>query len=110
MKYKLGDLCIFEKGATGIQKAIPGKFPMVVTGPNRKTSDTFQFDCEAVCIPLVSSTGHGHKSLNYIHYQSGKFALGTILVALIPKNKNVLNAEFLRENLFLSKDEMLVPQ
>ncbi|MEY2702904.1 MAG: hypothetical protein RLY43_1542, partial [Bacteroidota bacterium] len=30
-KVKLGDLCTIEKGKTGIQKAIPGNFPLVVT-------------------------------------------------------------------------------
>lgn len=109
MKVKLGDICTLEKGTTGIQKSTPGRYPLVVTGPERKTSDAYQFDCEAVCIPLVSSTGHGHKSLNYIHYQSGKFALGTILVAVIPKDNNILNAEYLREYLFNFKDELLVP-
>lgn len=108
MMVKLGDICTFEKGITGIQKSNPGKYPLVVTSQERKTSDSYQFDCEAVCIPLVSSTGHGHKSLNYIHYQSGKFALGTILVALIPKDSNTLNMKFLREYLFNFKDELLV--
>lgn len=108
MKYRLGDICDFEKGVTGIQKSVPGEYPLVVTGRERKTCNTYQFDCEAVCVPLVSSTGHGHKSLNYIHYQTGKFALGTILVALIPKDKNLINAEFLREYLKCYKDEKLI--
>lgn len=109
MIIKLGDICNFEKGLTGIQNAVPGEYPLVVTGPERKSCNSFQFDCEAVCIPLVSSTGHGHKSLNYIHYQSGKFALGTILVALTSKDHNVLNVEYLREYLFNFKDDLLVP-
>lgn len=109
MKIKLEDVCNYAKGQIGIQKAIHGKYPLVVTGSERKSCSSYQFDCEAVCIPLVSSTGHGHKSLNYIHYQSGKFALGTILVALVPKNKNILSAEYLREYLFTQKDDLLVP-
>lgn len=108
MKYTLNDLCNFEKGKTGIQKAIPGEYPLVVTGSERKSSNDYQFDCDAVCVPLVSSTGHGHKSINYIHYQSGKFALGTILVALIPKDKEILNAEYLREYLLAYKEEKIV--
>lgn len=108
MKYTLNDLCNFEKGKTGIQKAIPGAYPLVVTGSERKSSSDYQFDCEAVCVPLVSSTGHGHKSINYIHYQSGKFALGTILVALIPKDKELLSAEYLREYLLAYKEEKIV--
>lgn len=108
MKHTLNDLCNFEKGKTGIQKAIPGEYPLVVTGSERKSSSDYQFDCEAVCVPLVSSTGHGHKSINYIHYQSGKFALGTILVALIPKDRELLSAEYLREYLLAYKEEKIV--
>ena len=89
-KEKLGKLCTIEKGAIGILKAIPGEYPMVVTSEERKSHNEFQFDDEAVIIPLVSSTGHGHKSLKRIHYQKGKFALGSILCADIPKNKTIL--------------------
>ena len=92
---ELAELCDLEKGKTGLMKAVPGEYPLVATGKERRTCDSYQFDTEAVCIPLVSSTGHGHASLKYVHYQEGKFALGTILVAVIPKDKNVLNAQFL---------------
>ena len=37
--------------------------------PSSSTGGTFQFDTQAVCIPLVSSTGHGHASLKNVHYQ-----------------------------------------
>jgi len=109
MKYKLEDLCYFEKGQTGIQSAVPGQYPLVVTGAERKTCSTYQFDGEAVCVPLVSSTGHGHKSINYIHFQSGKFALGSILVALVSKNQQILDTQYLREYLLFNKDRILVP-
>lgn len=105
---KLGELCTIEKGATGIQKAIPGEYPMVVTSEERKSHNEYQFDDEAVIIPLVSSTGHGHKSLKRIHYQTGKFALGSILCAVIPKNKKQLNAEYLFRYLDLNKENELV--
>ncbi|MBN2442969.1 MAG: restriction endonuclease subunit S [Spirochaetales bacterium] len=105
----LKELCDFEKGITGIMKAIPGKYPLVTTGADRKTSNTFQFDAEAVCIPTISSAGHGKKSLNYIHYQKGKSALGTILVAVIPKNENELNTRYLHLYLQFFKDTLLVP-
>ena len=88
-KVKLGELCIIEKGSIGIKKAIPGDYPLVVTSEDRKSHNEFQFDEEAVIIPLVSSTGHGHKSLRRIHYQTGKFALGSILCAVIPKDKTI---------------------
>jgi type I restriction enzyme S subunit len=107
-KIKLGKLCTIEKGTTGIQKAIPGEYPMVVTSEERKSHNEYQFDDEAVVIPLVSSTGHGHKSLKRIHYQSGKFALGSILCAVIPKNKKQLSAEYLYRYLDLNKENELV--
>ena len=68
---KISECCVLEKGKTPIQKAIPGKYPLVVTTSERKTSNTFQFDRPSVCIPLVSSRGHGVASLNEIFYQEG---------------------------------------
>ncbi|MBR2463044.1 MAG: restriction endonuclease subunit S [Spirochaetaceae bacterium] len=108
-KVKIGDVCEIIKGATGIASAEPGEYPLVVTAVERKTCSSFQFDCEAVCIPLVSSSGHGKKSLKNVHYQSGKFALGTILCAVIPNDSNELDARFLRQYLQFYKDIILVP-
>jgi len=105
----LSEVCNIEKGKTGLMKAEPGEYPLVATGQERRTCNTYQFDTKAVCIPLVSSTGHGHASLKYVHYQEGKFALGTILAAVIPKDENVLNAQFLHLYLSRLKDELLVP-
>ena len=107
-KVKLGELCKIEKGAIGILKAIEGEYPLVTTGTDRKTHNEFQFDDEAVIIPLVSSTGHGHKSLKRIHFQTGKFALGSILCAVIPNDKNLLNPEYLYRFLDLNKENELV--
>ena len=108
-KVKIGDVCKIVKGTTGIASAVPGEFPLVVTAVERKTCSTYQFDCEAVCIPLVSSSGHGKKSLNNVHFQSGKFALGTILCAVIPNNSDELDARYLHQYLQFYKDTVLVP-
>ena len=108
-KVKIGDICKIEKGTTGIASAEPGQYPLVVTAEERKTCSTYQFDCEAVCIPLVSSSGHGKKSLKNVHYQSGKFALGTILCAVIPNNPQELDARYLHQYLQFYKDIILVP-
>ncbi len=108
-KVKIGEICQIIKGTTGIASAEPGEYPLVVTALERKTCSSFQFDCEAVCIPLVSSSGHGKKTLNNVHYQSGKFALGTILCAVIPNNPNELDARFLHQYLQFYKDKILVP-
>lgn len=107
-KVKLGDICRIEKGKTGIASAVPGEYPLVVTAEERKTCSEYQFDCEAVCIPLVSSSGHGKKSLKNVHYQSGKFALGSILCAVIPKNPQEVNARYLHQYLQFYKDTLLV--
>lgn len=106
---KLGDVCTITKGKTPIQKAIPGEYPLVVTTSERKSCNTYQFDKSAVCIPLVSSRGHGVASLNHVYFQSGKFALGNILCAVIPNDENVLSANFLFHYLEYKKDTLLVP-
>jgi len=105
----LNDICNFEKGSTGLAKATPGKYPLVATGMDRRSCDSFQFDTKAVCVPLVSSTGHGHASLKNVHYQEGTFALGSILVALTAKSEDVLDIQFLHLYLSELKDKILVP-
>lgn len=109
MKYRLGDICTIAKGATGIMKAVPGPYPMVTLAEERKQHDEYQFDATAVIVPLISSTGHGHASIKRIHYQEGKFALGTILCAVIPKDAAVLDARYLFVYLQQFKDSVLVP-
>ncbi|HCE54395.1 MAG TPA: hypothetical protein DER05_05050 [Lutibacter sp.] len=108
-KVRLGDYCDIIKGAIGIQKATPGEFPLVVTAEERLSHNEFQFDNTAVIIPLVSSTGHGHASIKRLHYQEGKFALGTILCAVIIKDTTIINPRFLYIYLSYFKDHLLVP-
>ncbi len=108
-RLKIGNVCDIVKGETGLASATPGQYPMVATGAERRSCNTYQFDTEAICIPLVSSTGHGKKTLNYVHYQTGKFALGTILAAVIPKDPQVLTARYLHLYLAHFKDTVLVP-
>ena len=106
---KLGDVCTITKGATGIMKAVPGQYPMVTLAESRTTHNEYQFDCAATIIPLVSSTGHGHASMKRVHFQEGKFALGSILCAVVPKDPNQLNPKFLHIYLSYFKDKLLVP-
>lgn len=106
---KIGDVCNVEKGNTPIQKAAPGEYPLVVTAEQRQTSASFQFNGDAVCIPLVSARGHGVASINRIYYQTGKFALGNILCAIQPQDNQFLSAKFLKHYLFYYKDILLVP-
>lgn len=109
MKVKLSDVCDIIKGKTTITKAVEGEYPLVVTGENRLSNNEFQFDCSAVCVPLVSATGHGHASIKRIHYQEGKFALGSILAAVIPKSTDEVNTRYLHIYLSYFKDSVLVP-
>jgi type I restriction enzyme S subunit len=110
MKYKLGDICTITKGETGIMKAIPGAYTMVTLGEVNKTHNEFQFNTKAVIIPLVSSTGHGHASMNRVKYQEGKFSVGSILCAVIPKNEKVVLAKYLHIYLHWNREELLVSQ
>jgi type I restriction enzyme S subunit len=82
---------------------------MVTTGEQRKSADSFQFDDEVVCVPMISSTGHGHASLKRVLYQAGKFALGNLLTALIIKDRTLLLPRFLAAYLNHFKDQLLVP-
>jgi type I restriction enzyme, S subunit len=105
---ELGEVCDVVKGEIGITKAVPGKYPMVTTGADRISHNVYQLDTEAVLVPLVSATGHGHASIKRIHYQDGKFAFGSILAACVPKDKRY-SAQFLHIYFQLMKDHVLVP-
>ena len=106
---KLEACCTLVKGKTPIQKAEPGEYPLVVTTNERKMCNTYQFDRPTVCIPLISSRGHGVASLNSVYYQEGKFALGNILCGVTPNDEDYLSAKFLFEYLNYKKDTLLVP-
>ena len=105
---RLGSIANLQKGLTGIQSSTPGEFPLVVTSADRGTCDHFDFDGAAAIIPLVSSTGHGNASINRLHYEEGKFALGTILCAVFPFDEQLISARFLYEYLTAFKKELLV--
>lgn len=62
-----------------------------------------------MCIPLVSSTGHGDAALHRVHYQEGRFALANLLVALFPRNAEVCDARYLFHFLNARRDRILVP-
>lgn len=105
---RLGFVANVEKGVTGIQSAKQGPYPLVVTAADRATCDHFDFEGAAAIVPLVSSAGHGKASLNRLHYQEGKFALGSILAAVFPLSPDLISARFLFEYLTAFKEELLV--
>ena len=105
---RLGEIFSVEKGLIGIQKAIEGEFPLVVTGEQRLTHTEFHFEGKAVIVPTVSSTGHGHASLKRIHYQEGKFAVGNILVCIMPLRPEYYNMKFIYNYLDTYKEFFFV--
>ncbi len=105
---RLAKTAKIEKGSTGIQKAKPGKYPLLTLAEDRGTSAEYQFDAAAAIVPLISSTGHGHASLKRMHYQEGKFALGNILCAVIPFAPDLLSPRFVYEYLWAYKGTLLV--
>ncbi len=107
-KHRLGDLCRMVKGTSPTLKTEPGPYPLVVTAAYRRTADSWQLEGPAVCIPLVSSTGHGDAALHRVHYQDGKFALANLLVALLPNDPSFCDAQYLYHLLMVQKDELLV--
>lgn len=106
---RLNTVCEVVKGKFPTLKTKEGKYPFVVTAEARRSADSFQFDTEAVCVPLVSSTGHGNADIKRIHYQEGKFALANIMAALISKDRNELEPKYLYYYLSFYKDRLLVP-
>ncbi len=80
----------------------------MVTAAERGSCDHFDFEGAATIVPLVSSTGHGHASINRLHYQEGRFALGTILAAIFPIAPTLISARFIFEYLSTFKEELLV--
>lgn len=108
-RYKIGDICHVVKGTYPTLKTEPGMYPLVVTAEFRRTANTYQLEGPAVCVPLISSTGHGHAALHRVHYQEGKFALANLLVALIPKDLTACNVKYLYHLLMSKREDYFVP-
>src|SRR5205814_1021736 len=104
----LGDLCSISKGKSPTMKTPPGPYKFVVTAAERRTADSFQFDGPAVCVPVVSSTGHGHAAIHRIHFETGEFALANIMAGLVVNDNERLRAKFLYYYLWRYKEEKLV--
>lgn len=108
-RVKLKYICTYQKGRFPTQATPEGIYPFVVTAGQRRTANDFQIEGEAVCVPLISSTGHGKASMHRIHYESGRFAVANLLFALQPKNPAELNAKFLYYVLGARLDQLFVP-
>jgi len=106
---QLRSICDFAKGRSETMKTRPGPYPFVVTAESRSTADSYQFEEPAVCVPLISSTGHGDAAIHRVHYQDGKFAVANLLVALTSKDRSECDVEYLYHLFMAKKDEYFVP-
>lgn len=106
---KICNLCKFIKGSFPTQKTKGGKYPLIVVSGEKKFADSYDIIGPAVCIPLISATGHGHASLKRIFYQDDKFALANIIGALAVKDSSILLTRYLYYYLATQKDDILVP-
>ncbi len=102
----LEEVCTLAKGHYSSTQTEPGQYPLIVTAKSPLTASTFEIDGDAVCVPLISSTGHGRATLSRIHYASGKFAVANLLAVLQPKNEEVLIPKYLYYVLDGKKDRM----
>lgn len=108
-KVALGDLFHIEKGKIGIMAATPGEFPLVTTGENFASHIEPHFSGDAVCIPLISATGHGHASLKRLHHIKGEFAVGSILCACVNRAPEHVMARYAYFYLSACMDTLLIP-
>ena len=106
---RIDELCDIRDGMTPNMGATPGDFVLVVPAEDRKSADHWDYEGKAVCVPLVSSAGHGKADIKRVHYQEGKFALASTMCAVFSKDEDILRTKFL--HLFLSEtcDDLLVP-
>lgn len=108
-KVSMGKLFQMEKGKIGIMAATPGDFPLVTTAEGFLSHVEPHFSGDAVCIPLISATGHGHASLKRLHHIEGEFAVGSILCACVNQSPDRVLARFAYYYLSACKDSALIP-
>lgn len=108
-KIALGELFNVEKGKIGIMAATPGDFRLVTTAADFASHFEPHFAGDAVCIPLISATGHGHASLKRLHHVEGEFAVGSILCACINRAPERVMARYVYYYLSACMDTVLIP-
>jgi type I restriction enzyme M protein len=106
---RIGDLCDIRDGLSPNMATKAGDHVMVVPAEDRKTADHWSFEGKAVCIPLVSSAGHGKADIKRLHYQEGRFALANTMCALFVKDEAVVRPRYLHIFLSAMCQELLVP-
>ncbi|WP_319781769.1 N-6 DNA methylase [Oceanisphaera sp. IT1-181] len=108
---RLGELFTIVKGSVGAANATESGYEFVTSSGAFKKYPSYSFDGEAICIPLVSSTGHGHASINHIHYVNDKFEAASILAVMMIKDKYKDDdlLKYAYAYLVTHKDDVLVP-
>ena len=109
---RLKEIFNIVKGNVGAAEAKEqGDYDFITSSAEYKKCDQYSFDSKAICIPLVSSTGHGHASINNIHFYDGKFEAASILAVLLPRKefKESLLIDYVYAYLLTHKDDVLVP-
>lgn len=106
---RLSDLCDIRDGLSPNMATPPGEFVLVVPADERKTADHWDFEGNAICIPLVSSAGHGKADIKRIHFQEGRFALASTMCALFVKDERIIRPQYLHILLSAMCNELLVP-
>lgn len=98
-----------EKGNVGAASSKPGNYDFITSAKEQKTHIDWSFEGEAICIPIVSATGHGHASIKHIHYVNGKFEAATIVAVLTLKQGIQIHIPYVYFYLLAHIDELLVP-
>ena len=106
---RLGDLCTISDGLSPNMATQPGDFTMVVPAEHRKTADHWDLEGEGICVPLVSSAGHGKADIKRLHFQEGQFALANTMCALFVTDETVILPRYLFIFLSAMAQEILVP-
>lgn len=106
---RMSEVFHIEKGRIGIKAATPGNYPLVTTGESFQTHEEAHFHGDAVCIPMISSSGHGDASIKRLHHIQGEFAVGSILCVCTAKDEAEVSARYVYYYLTARKDNILVP-
>lgn len=107
--HHLDEFFDIEKGKIGASSSTPGSYAFITSAQEQKTHKEWSFEGEAICIPTVSATGHGHASIKHIHYVNGRFEAATIVAVLINKKGMQIHVPYVYFYLLAHKDELLVP-
>jgi hypothetical protein len=103
----LSELFEISKGTIPAASANDGSYTFITSSEEPRRFDQWTKEGEAICIPTVSATGHGHASIKTIHYVNGKFAASTITAVLMKAAP--VHVPFVYYYLLAHKDELLVP-